>query len=354
LAYNARLIEEVELEENDSTGYYVECCKFFRAFGLERPNIIGTDVQVTLDALLDMLLSPPEHRELGSVKSLDRLVRPFLANECPSVESGASEAAALLLLGMAGKALYFLSKQTHSSQFEMELARLFRDVEDLRSNLWLFHLSARTAQAGFQISFIPEGKEPTPDFAATRGGLTVYVEANTRNPAAKAIDGIRDALWNVMHGSAKSGGKQIKFKDRAYDPGLIVVDISNCDADSNETGESPHVKLLSDALKRTRSGWIYDLSLDPQFFEHRENTGNIVEYAIRYFHQMADYNRYCVRALLIGVSMAVRTTGPGVLGAPKGAMMIVDSLYPQLALPELASQIYLVDTRAPLSARFEY
>ncbi len=109
--------------------------------------------------------------------------------------SGDSEVAALLLLGMAGKALYFLLKQTHSSQFEMELARLFRDVEDLRSNLWLFHLSARKAQAGFQISFIPEGKEPTPDFAATRGNLTICVEANTLNPTAKAIDGIKDALW---------------------------------------------------------------------------------------------------------------------------------------------------------------
>lgn len=350
--YNAQIIENVQLEEHDSAGYYVECCKFLRGFSVERPNIIGTEVQGTLNALLDLLLSPPEKRILGSLESVDRLVRPFLA-DCSSVDLGASEAAGLLLFGMAGKALYFLSKQTHNAQFQTELARFFRDVEELRSNLWLFHLSARMAHAGFAITFIPECKEPTPDFEAKRGHLTIYAEANTRNPVVRTIDGIKDALWNVMHGSAKSGGKQIKFKDHAYNPGLIVVDLSNCDVTSNESGEPPHVRHLSTARKQTRSGWIYDLSLDPQFFEHRENTGNVVEYAIRYFHQMANYQRYCVRGLLIGVSMAVNTTSPGVLSAPKGAMMIVDSLYPELALPELASQIYLVDTQAPLSASLE-
>jgi hypothetical protein len=174
------------------------------------------------------------------------LFKPFQVDDHSSSEPGASETAALFLYGMAGKSLYFLSKQAQNSQFETELIRLFQDFDNVRSNVWLFHVSARMAQAGFQIRFIPESAEPTPDFVATLGDTTIYVEANTRNPTAREIDGIKDALWNVMHGSARSGGKQIKFKDAAYDPGLIVVDVSNCDVDSNETGLPSHIKLRSD------------------------------------------------------------------------------------------------------------
>jgi hypothetical protein len=348
MAYTARFIENVVLEEKAPADYYAECCEFLDEFITKRPRIVGTEVQAALKSFLVMLLSAPEDRALGSLELVDRLVKPFDADDHSSSEPGATEASALLLFGMAGKALYFLSKQTQNSQFETELARLFRDVADLRSNLWLFHISARMAQAGFQIHFIPEQEEPTPDYVATRENTRIHVEANTRNPSVKTIAGIRDALWNVMHGSAKSGGKQIKFKDAAYSPGLIVVDISNCDVDSNETGLLPHIKLRADLCKRTSSGWTYDLSGDPEFFEHPENTGNLVEYAIRYFHQMAEYNRYSVGALLIGISMGVRTINEGILGAPKGAIMIVDSRYPQLALPELAPQIYLVDTQNPL------
>ena len=350
MPYTARFIENVKLEETAPADYYAECCEFLNEFIAQRPNIVGTEVQVALASFLSLLLSAPENRVVGSVESLERLVKPFVATGQSSSEPGATETSALLLFGMAGKALYFLSKQPHNSQFEIELARLFREVEDLRSNLWLFHVSARMAQAGFHIGFIPEREEPTPDFSATIGDTTVYVEANTRNPGDKTIGGIRDALWNVMHGSARSGGKQLKFKDFVYDPGLIVVDISNCDVDSNETGLPPHIKLRVDVCKPSITGWTYELSRDPDFFGHPENTGNVVEYAIRFFQQMAEYNRYCVRALLIGISMGVKTINEGVLGSPKGAVMIVDSRYPQLALPELASQIYLVDTQAPLPA----
>jgi hypothetical protein len=69
--------------------------------------------------------------------------------------------------------------------------------------------------------------------------------------------------------------------------------------------------------------------------------------------RFAEYERYRVRALLIGISMGVGTAEEGVLGRPKGAIMIVDSRYPQLALRELATQIYLVDTQSslPLAAQ---
>jgi len=31
------------------------------------------------------------------------------------------------------------------------------------------------------------------------------------------IEGLPDILWNVMHGDANSGGKQIKFIDASFD-----------------------------------------------------------------------------------------------------------------------------------------
>jgi hypothetical protein len=99
---------------------------------------------------------------------------------------------------------------------------------------------------------------------------------------------------------------------------------------------------------QNEQGRIYDISRDPEFFDQPENTGNVVEFAVRYFHQMAAVNRYHVRALLVGISMGIRTVEKGVLGAPKGSVMVVDSRYPQLALQELSRQIYLVDTQSPL------
>jgi hypothetical protein len=42
------------------------------------------------------------------------------------------ETAALFLFGMAGKSLYFLSKQAQNSQFETELVRLFQDLAQFR------------------------------------------------------------------------------------------------------------------------------------------------------------------------------------------------------------------------------
>ena len=348
MAYNGKVIEDVELEQKDSAGYYKECCEFLEDFLTKSPKIAATEVQAALSSLLEVLRSNPEDRDFSSVEALDRLVRPFLFDQGCLSQPEVSFAAALLLLGMAGKALYFLSKQTQNPQFETEICRLFKDLNEVRSNIWLFHVSAQMIRCGFEIRFITEGEQQTPDFLAIRGGTKIYVEANTRNPTARGIDGIKDALWNVLHGDAKSSGKQIKFNGASYDPGLIVVDVSNCDVDSNESGLPAQMKLRADALTRTNSGLIYDLSRDPEFFEQQENTGNVVEYAIRFFHQMAEYKRYRVRALLIGISMGLRTTENGTLGSPKGAIMIVDSRYPQLALPELAKQIYLVDTESPL------
>ncbi len=349
MEHNKDLIEKTALEELSPADYYTECCAFLDDFVAQRPKLAGAEVREALTSLTKVLLTDPGERNFDALGTIQRLVQPFLLDDRSSSEPAASVAAALLIFGMAGKSLYFLSKRPHSHQFEKEITRLFVSMSEVRSNIWLFHISAQLAQAGFRIEFIDETEEPTPDFLATRGDVRVFVEANTRTPLRRDIVGIKDALWNAMHGDAKSSGKQIKFRDPQFDPGLIVVDISNCDVNSNETGLPPRLKLLAGALVfQNELGRIYDISRDPEFFDQPENTGNVVEFAVRYFHEMAAINRYHVRALLVGISMGVGTFEKGVLGAPKGALMVVDSRCPQLALQELSRQIFLVDTQSPL------
>jgi hypothetical protein len=347
--YDKDVIENTLLEELSPADYYVECCAFLEDFVVQRPKLAGAEVLAALGSLMDLLRRDPSEREFDATVTLQQLVGPFLVDSHSSSETAASAVAALLLFGMAGKSLYFLSQQKHAHQFEKEMSRFFVDIPTVRSNIWLFHTSAQLAQAGFKIEFVAESEEPTPDFLATAGNLNLFVEANARTPRQRDIEGIKDALWNVMHGDAKSSGKQLKFRDPGFDPGLIVLDISNCDVNASDTGLPPHLKLLPGALvANNKLGRIYDISRDPDFFEQPENLGNVVEYAVRYFHTMAAQDRYHVRALLVGVSMGVRTVEKGILGAPKGSLMVVDSRYPQLALQQLSRQIYLVDTRSPL------
>jgi hypothetical protein len=346
------VIEKTALEDLSPAEYYTECCSFLDDFLVKRPKLAGAEVREVLTALVNVLLTEPHSRSFDELATMDRLVKPFLMDDLSSSDPAAGVVAALLLFGMAGKSLYFLAKQSHSHQFENEIARLFMSMSEVRSNIWLFHSSAQLAQAGFKIDFIAEEDTPTPDFLAVRKDVRVFVEANTRAPMRRDIAAMKDALWNVMHGDAKSSGKQIKFQHPKFDPGLIVVDISNCEVNSNETGLPPHLRLSSDAIvSQNEQGRIYDISRDPEFFDQPENTGNVVEFAVRYFHQMAEVNRYHVRALLVGISMGVRTVEKGVLGAPKGSVMVVDSRYPHLALQELSRQIYLVDTQCPLHAQ---
>lgn len=164
MAYNENVIEDVELEQKDSAGYYKECCEFLEDFITKRPKIAATEVQAALSSLLEVLRSNPEDRDLSSVEELDQLVRPFLFDHGCLSQPGASLAAALLLLGMAGKALYFLSKQTQNPQFETEIGRLFKDLNEVRSNIWLFHVSAQMIRCGFEIRFITEGEQQTLTF----------------------------------------------------------------------------------------------------------------------------------------------------------------------------------------------
>jgi hypothetical protein len=116
---------------------------------------------------------------------------------------------------MVGKSVCFISKKPQSAQFELQ--RLFEDLNQLRGNLWLFYSAGRLAQSGLGIDFIAESDVRPLDYRATRASLTVFVEANARSLSHTKIEGLPDILWNVMHGDANSGGKQIKFVDASFD-----------------------------------------------------------------------------------------------------------------------------------------
>jgi hypothetical protein len=118
MEHNRGLIENTELEELSSAEYYTECCAFLDDFVAERPKLAGAEVREVLTSLIKVLLTDPGQRNFDALATIQRLVSPFLLDDQSSSDSATSLAAALLLLGMAGKSLYFLSKQSHSHQFE--------------------------------------------------------------------------------------------------------------------------------------------------------------------------------------------------------------------------------------------
>lgn len=350
MEHDPRWIEKTLLEEQSPAEYYMECCAFLDDFLNQRPNLAGTEVRVMLSDLLRLLIKDPADRQFDDIASLDRLAQQFRFDSARSANLAEVAVTGLLVFGMVGKALYFLSKQSHSHQFEEELRRFLQYLNQVRGNCWLFYTAGRMAESGFKIEFIPESSSKTPDYMATRGSVSLFVEANARSQSHRSVEGLQDILWNVMHGDSSSGGKQLKFSESRYDPGLIVVDVSNCEVNANSTGLEPNVRLQRDAFViKDDKGFVYDLSRDADFLAQRENTGNLIELAIRYFHDMAATNRYHVRALLVGISLGIRTDAAGaVVSAPKGSVMFVDSRYPQLALRELSTAVYIVDTQCPL------
>lgn len=349
MEHDPKWIEKTHLEEEDPAYYYTECCAFLDDFLNRRTKLAGAEVRMMLSDLLNFLIKDPKDRESPEITSLERLVHQFRFDSTRTTDPAEAVVAGLLLFGMVGKALYFLSKQSHSHQFEEEIRRFLQDLNQVRGNAWLFHTAGMLAASGFTIEFIPESASKTPDYKATRGNIRLFIEANARSQSHQSVEGLKDILWNVTHGDS-SAGKQLKFSEFQYDPGLIVVDVSNCDVNANSTGLEPNLKLRTDAFVTSNlNGQIYDLSRDPDFFAQRENVGNLIEFSIRYFHDLAAINRYHVRALLVGISLGIRANASGaIISAPKGSVMVVDSRYPQLALQELSRSIYIVDTQSPL------
>ena len=323
-AYDAALIEDVEKEDTDTHAYYVECMAFLDDYLGQDQSLRKAPLKTNVVALLEYWSDPD--RNPSCIE--DALIDTFL-------------------FGPIGQAIYFL-KDSSSPQFKKELLRLFKDINQLRGNFWLLYTAARFKIANFDIRFIDDGKLEsikTPDFAVTRGATRAFIEANARSQAFATASDQGSVLWEVLHGGKKVG-KQLKFTADEYDPGIIALDLSLCKLTVNDDGLDPVAELLRDAIvSGTPKRFIYDTSTDPAFFLRPHNNNNVLRLAIDYF-QMIDKERYKVRGLLIGQSMRLVRTGDG-MAAPKRAVLIVDKRYPELAIQELATAVYLVEPAPP-------
>lgn len=142
--------------------------------------------------------------------------------------------------------------------------------------------------------------------------LTLTVEASTREQTYQDINAVEGLIRNALHGDRRTE-KQVKFENDEYNPGLIALDLSNCNLKANLTGLPPVNKLALNALViSNEKGRIYDLSKDPDFFNTRENTGNVIHFATRHFQMLLSTGRYRVRVLLIGMALKIVMQGPGV------------------------------------------
>jgi len=122
---------------------------------------------------------------------------------------------------------------------------------------------------------------------------------------------------------------------------LIVVDISRCNPIANSAGLQPRIKLRQDKFVRcSPRRWIYDVTQNVEFFDQPQNQGNMVRNTIDYL-RLLDKAKYQVRALLVGFSMKIILQGTRI-SAPKGAFMMVDHEFPDLAIHKLALEIYPV------------
>ena len=111
-----------------------------------------------------------------------------------------------------------------------------------------------------------------------------------------------------------------KFATFQVAPSLATVGKPSIESAPSMTSKERSAGLRLRAL----DGYMTSHSTQSSF-EQRENTGNIVEYAIRYFHQMADYNWYWSAHYLSVYRWGWGRLKHSVLGAPKAAIMIVDS-----------------------------
>jgi hypothetical protein len=321
------IIRDAELESTDTMRYYAACLGYLWGILQGNPCLGDRDTRERVEILYRWFFESPEETGDLDGKHLEEL----------SID--------LLLYGMIGKALFFLNGRS-SGQFAKEAVRLLqtKDINQMRGNIWLFQTAGRLAQGGVDIHFIPERDGRTPDFTASRGEIRFHVEANTRSQLYRDIRDIRNLIWKLLHDG--DNGKAVKFLLPEFDPGVIAVDVSGCDVTANSTGLPPFMKLRPQAIREQREDFrVYDVTQDPNFFAQLENTGNIVECAIRYFQRL-DKSKYFVRGLLVGFALKLIKQGDR-LSSPKGAFMVLDHRYANLAIPELAPSMYLVDAEPP-------
>ena len=148
-------------------------------------------------------------------------------------------ATTLAEIGTVGAAAYLL-RDRQNNQMRTELERYATDDGGV-GYFYLFYIAGRLAGRGWTVNFVAEshdaGKAAGP--AHQRGGAHIFIEANAKQPTIPVET--TDRLWYTIRDIIEE--KKQKFADPAFQPGMIVADISPTNFDANETGTPPFVDL---------------------------------------------------------------------------------------------------------------
>lgn len=243
-----------------------------------------------------------------------------------------------------GRALWHLQSKK-DAQLRLELERLATDPEVLVGNQYLFYIAGTLASKGYDIEFVPEkgneGKK-TPDLRATREGRSIWIEATAKQPK-RTID-TTEKLWQLLRDIIDE--KKQKFEDPAFEPGMIVADISTAHHLVNETGTRPLLKLRADLCRplgaSIQDGFVYRLYEDDEWHLQPENQGNVFAYITDLFAAI-NRDRFHVSQCLLTITRQVWRDGKQV-AFPRGHQLIVHRSAEGDALTDLSRHVYVVDS----------
>jgi hypothetical protein len=239
-----------------------------------------------------------------------------------------------------GKALAYIGLST-SPQFRRELSR-FAAEPDGAGNQFLFYIAGTLSSKGYDVTFVPERSaagEKTPDLMAARGGKTVWIEANAKQPT-REID-TTERIWQLIRDIIAE--KKLKFTDQKYSPGMIVADISPAMHLVNDTGLPPKLKLRPDLCRphpTFADGFIYRLYEDSDWHQQPENQGNVFSFAVEEFSAI-DRSRYHVFQCLLTLTRHIWRDERAVV-FPKAHQLLVHRSAEPDGLVELSKHVYVV------------
>ncbi len=248
-------------------------------------------------------------------------------------------ATALAELGTVGAAAYLL-RDRQNNQMRTELERYATDADGGAGYFYLFYIAGRLAGRGWKVDFVRESHDPgarRPDLRAERGGAHIFIEANAKQPTIPVET--TDRLWYTIRDLIED--KKQKFADPAFQPGMIVADISPTKFDANETGTPPQLELSREhAEPLPESGLIYRLYEDTAWKGRLHNQGNVIAYLVEQFASI-DRARFGVTQCLLTVTRRALVTPVGV-AFPKLHVLIVERAARANAMLDLCRFVYLV------------
>lgn len=294
--------------------------------------------------LLNCLMQDNEFNRTALCDRLKDLVNFWRTKNLVAAGDDLEDAALdLSYFGPVGKAVWYLSGRK-DAQFRKELMRLAVAPDEVVGNQYLFYIAGTLAAHGYEVGFVPEGgkdNKKTPDLWAEKTGRRTWIEANAKQPK-RDVD-TPEKVWQLIRDVIEE--KKQKFTDAAYDPGLIVADISPISTQVNTPGTLGSAPLIS-----TREGVCHSLNPsgglicrlydDPDWTSRPENQNNIFAFLVQEFTSV-DRSRYHLSQCLVTISRRVVRVG-NVLAFPRQHQLIVHRRAETAALTELSRHVYVV------------